>query len=152
MKRNLILVGWIIGILFPFGWLSRYSGLYRQVFDALFGPPWVHILMHSLLYFVLAYLLVGLLSKARSPIISRYRFGLAFALILVIALGQESFQLLYQGRLPGADEWLDIGVDLAGGSMGLLAFYVWVRRVSRQQVTTYHHASAVVHNDRRSSG
>ena len=120
MKRYLILLGWIIGILFPFGWLSQYSERYRQIFDTLFGPPWVHIVMHGMLYFVLAYLLVGLLTKTQSPIINRYRFGVAFGLILVIALGQEGFQLLYQGRLAGADEWLDIGVDLVGGYWGFL--------------------------------
>ena len=122
MKRNLLLFGWIIGILFPLGWLSHYSDLYRQVFNTVFGPPWVHILMHGLLYFVLAYLLAGLVLNAHLPTISPYRLMVVLGLILVIALGQESFQLLYQGRLPGTDEWLDIGVDLVGGGLGLFIF------------------------------
>jgi hypothetical protein len=82
--------------------------------------------MHGLLYAVLAYLLTGLLLR-RSPGISRYRFGLSLGLVLVIALGQEGLQLLYLGKLPGADEWLDVGVDLAGGSLGLLVFHVRTR-------------------------
>ena len=33
MWRKLILIGWVIGILFPFGWLTWYSDTYRQMFD-----------------------------------------------------------------------------------------------------------------------
>ena len=134
MRKKLILIGWVVGILFPFGWLTRHSDSYRQVFDTIFGPLWVHILMHSLLYAVLAYLLAGLLLRGPSPVISRYHLGLLLVLILAIALGQESLQLLYQGRLPGADEWLDIGVDLAGGSLGLLVFYLR-KRIPQLQAT-----------------
>lgn len=126
MSKKLILIGWTIGILFPFGWLTRYSNVYRHVFDTVFGPLWVHILMHGLLYAVLAYLLAGLLLR-RSPRISRCRFGLSLGLVLVIALGQEGLQLLTLGKLPGADEWLDVGIDLTGGLLGLLVFYVQMR-------------------------
>ena len=132
MRRKLILIGWIIGILFPFGWLTRYSDIYRHVFDVAFGPLWVHILMHTLLYAVLAYLLAGLLLRIRFTGISRYHLSLSLVLILIIALGQEGFQLLYLGRLPGADEWLDVGVDLAGCSLGLLVFHVRSRMCQRQ--------------------
>lgn len=152
MKRKLVLIGWIIGILFPFGWLTRYSAIYRQAFDTVFGPLWVHILMHGLLYAVLAYLLAGLLLRVRFTEISRYHLSLSLVLILVIALGQEGFQLLYLGRLPGGDEWLDVGVDLTGGSLGLLAFYVRARRMSQQQIADGHQVSSAAHNDRRSSG
>jgi len=127
MWKKLILLGWVIGILFPFGWLTWYSATYRQVFDTVFGPLWVHILMHILLYAVLAYLLAGLLLRARSPLLSRYHLGLSLLPILAIALGQESLQLFYQGRLPGADEWLDIGVDLAGGVLGILLLWIQAR-------------------------
>jgi hypothetical protein len=150
MRRKLILIGWIIGILFPFGWLTRYSNIYRRVFDTVFGPLWVHILMHTMLYAVLAYLLAGLLLRAQSPAISRYYLGLSLVLILAIALGQESFQLFYLGRLPGADEWLDMGVDLVGGSLGLLVFYVRVRMISRQQVASCRHVPSVAHKNERS--
>ncbi len=134
MWRKLVLIGWIVGILFPFGWLTWYSDTYRQVFDTLFGPLWVHILMHVMLYSVLAYLLAGLLLKARSPLLRRYHPGLSLLLILAVALGQEGFQLLYQGRLPGADELLDTGVDLAGGFLGILLFLIQTRKASRRPV------------------
>ncbi|MFZ5919070.1 MAG: VanZ family protein [Chloroflexota bacterium] len=134
MRSKLILLGWIIGILFPFGWLARYSDVYRRAFDTVFGPLWVHIVMHAMLYAVLVYLLAGLLLRAGSPTIRRHPLSLALVLVLVIALGQESFQLFYLGRLPGADEWLDIGVDLAGGLLGLVAFRLRGRRIARQPV------------------
>jgi len=86
MRRKLVLISWIIGILFPFGWLTWYSDAYRQVFDIIFGPLWVHILMHIMLYAVLAYLLAGLLLRARSSLLSRYHLGLSLLLILAVAL------------------------------------------------------------------
>ncbi len=134
MRRKLLLIGWIVGILFPFGWLTWYSDTYRQVFDTVFGPLWVHILMHIMLYSVLAYLLAELLLRARFPLLRRYHLGLSLLLNLAVALGQEGFQLLYQGRLPGADEWLDIGVDLAGGVLGILLFWIQMRANSRRSV------------------
>lgn len=132
MRRKLLLIGWIIGILFPFGWLTSHSDTYRRVFDMIFSLLWVHILMHTLLYLVLAYLLTCFLLRGRSARMSLYHIGLLFLGIFVIALLQEGFQLLYQGRLPGADEWLDMGVDLVGGSLGLLMFCVRVRRISQR--------------------
>lgn len=99
------------------------------MFDTIFGPLWVHILMHIMLYSVLACLLAGLLLTARFPSLSRYHIGLSFVLILAVALGQEGLQLLYQGRLPGADEFLDVGVDLAGELLGILLFWIQAKRV-----------------------
>lgn len=120
LRKKFLLLGWIIGILFPFGWLTLYSDTYRRVFDTIFGPFWVHLVMHTLLYLVLAYLLAQLLVATRSPKVSLRRLVLVLSLVLVIALLQESFQLLYLGRWPGADEFLDLGVDLTGGLLGIL--------------------------------
>lgn len=116
------MLGWIIGILFPFGWLCGYSDTYRQVFDTIFGPLWAHIVMHILLYCVLGYLLARLLLRAPSQRMRSYHFGFLFLAVLVVALLQEGLQLLYQGRLSGADEWLDTGVDLTGGLLGIVLF------------------------------
>lgn len=130
MRKKLLLIGWIIGVLFPFGWLTSYSDTYRQVFDMIFSSSWVHILMHTLLYLVLAYLLSRFLLRGRSAKMSLYRFGLLLLGIFIIAVLQEGFQLLYQGRPPGADEWLDMGVDLVGGLLGFLMFRIRVRGMS----------------------
>lgn len=132
MWRRLLLLGWIIGILFPFGWLCVFSDTYRQVFDTIFGPLWVHIVMHILLYSVLAYLLACLLLRAHSQRMRPYHFGFLFLAVLVVALLQEGLQLLYQGRLPGADEWLDTGVDLTGGLLGIVLFWLRARKMSQR--------------------
>ena len=128
MKRKLILIAWMIGILFPFGWLTRYSDVYRRAFDALFGPPWVHVLVHVAIYAVLAYLLAGLVLMRR-PLGIRPRYlGLLLAVILAVAVGQEGFQLWFKGRLLGASEWFDVAVDLAGALLGLAVFALLIRR------------------------
>ena len=122
MKRKLILIAWIVGILFPFGWLARYSDAYRRAFDALFGPPWMHVLMHAAIYAVLAYLLAGLVLRRRPSGTCLRRLGLLFAVILVIAVGQEGFQLWFKGQLLGAGEWFDVAVDVAGAFLGFAVF------------------------------
>ena len=132
MWRKLLLLSWIIGILFPFGWLCGYSDTYRQMFDTVFGPLWVHIVMHILLYCVLAYLLAWFLLRAHPQRMHPYHFGFLFLAVLVVALIQESLQLLYQGRLPGADEWLDTAVDLAGGLLGIVLFWLRARKASQR--------------------
>ena len=132
MWRKLLLLGWIVGILFPFGWLCVYSDTYRQVFDTVFGPLWMHIVMHALLYCTLAYVLATFLLGDRFPQESLHHLGLLLLVILVIALLQEGLQLLYQGRLPGADEWRDMAVDLAGGLLGIVLFWLRAKKVSQQ--------------------
>jgi len=134
MWRKLLLIGWVMGILFPFGWLCGYSDTYRQIFDAVFGPLWAHIVMHILLYCVLGYLLARLLLRAPYQRMHSYHFGLLFLAVLVVALLQESLQLLYQGRLPDADEWLDISVDLTGGLLGILLFWIQTRASPQRYV------------------
>jgi VanZ family protein len=90
------------------------------VFDAVFSPDWVHVVMH----FVLFAGLTVLLFPALFP-----RFGfksLAMVLLIGLAVGifQEGFQALslQSGSLSAAI--FDLGVDLAGSltsSMGCIA-------------------------------
>ena len=46
MRAKLWLAIWLIGLLFPLAWLGRFSTAYRRVFNALFGPEWMHVGMH----------------------------------------------------------------------------------------------------------
>jgi hypothetical protein len=120
MKRRLILLIWLAGILFPIAWLGSFWPAYRRVFAAIFSPEWVHVVMHAMLFAVLAALLLQLLFP---------RFGFK-SLILVLLIGlavgmfQEGFQALSleSGSLHAAI--FDLGVDLSGilvGSMGFNA-------------------------------
>lgn len=108
---------WILGILFPMAFLGRVWPAFGRLFDALFAPNWVHVLMHGLLYAVLAFLLVGWIS----PVTLTNGLKL-IGLVLLVGLLHESLQLLSAGVWPGWEpELFDLGVDLAGALLGLLA-------------------------------
>ena len=122
MRRRAALFFWIVGILFPMAWPTRFSTIYTRVFAHFFNPLWTHVLMHAFLFAVLAYLLVHRMNR-RMVIGSGRRIILGvLAVVLVIALLQEGIQLLYKARPPGTDEALDVGIDLVGGSLGVIAY------------------------------
>lgn len=50
MRRYCVLGLWLAGILFPLGWLGRFSASYKATFDAAFGAETMHIVMHFILY------------------------------------------------------------------------------------------------------
>ncbi len=135
MKRNLFLVFWIIGILMPMAWLLRPSPVAYRIFNTLFSPAWMHILMHSLLFAVLGALLMQRLSGTPAR-----RVGLTLTLVLAAAILQEGFQLLSRQSVLHPDNLFDITVDMLGGLLGLsasLAFRkIAARRAARTQVPT----------------
>jgi len=116
MKRNLVLAFWIFGILFPMGWFIRVSPLGYRLFNDLFSPQWMHIFMHSLLFAVLGVLLMQRLSGTLAR-----RVGLTLAFVLCAAILQEGFQLLSRQAVLHPDNLFDIGVDMLGGLLGVLA-------------------------------
>ena len=124
MKRNLFLVFWIIGILMPMAWLVRPSPVAYRIFNTLFSPAWMHILMHSLLFAVLGALLMQRLSGTPAR-----RVGLTLTLVLAAAILQESFQLLSRQSVLHPDNLFDIGVDMLGGLLGVGAV-LGVRKIA----------------------
>ncbi len=120
MKRNLFLVFWIVGILMPMAWLVRPSPVAYRIFNTLFSPAWMHILMHSLLFAVLGALLMQRLSGTPAR-----RVGLTLTLVLAAAILQEGFQLLSRQSVLHPDNLFDIGVDMLGGLLGVLAVLVF---------------------------
>ena len=133
MKRNLFLIFWIVGILFPMAWLVRASPVSYRLFNILFEPAWVHVVMHSLLYAVLGALLIqslyGRLAKG-------YAVGIVLALVLGVALVQEGIQLFSEQQGPHADNLFDIGVDMVGGAIGLLLALGLLSTRARQSLKT----------------
>ncbi len=122
MWKRILLVAWVLGILLPLAWFTRYSPLYLRAFNLLFGPLWTHIVTHALLFAALAYL-------AATSLGHRYWRQAPWAvavgvlgLVLAAGLFQECIQLAYKARPIVADDFLDIGVDLTGGAAGLLVF------------------------------
>jgi hypothetical protein len=129
MHARLGLLFWTLGILFPLAWLGKSSPAYRRAFDTVFGPEWMHVLMHLALFAGLGVLLVSAL-KATHP----WRAVLTTTgFILVVAVLQEGFQALSQGVSLGQVELLrraafDLGVDLAGGLAGLYSMLLLRQR------------------------
>jgi hypothetical protein len=121
MWKRVLLLLWLLGILLPMAWFTRYSPLYGRAFALLFGPLWVHIAMHALLFAVLAYLAGGELRRRVPAWPLRGHALLVLGLLLAVALFQEAIQLSYKARPAGPDELLDLAVDLAGGAAGFLA-------------------------------
>ena len=116
MKRNLFLILWILGILMPMAWLVRPSPMAYRLFNTLFSPAWMHIVMHTLLFAVLGALLIQRLSGTLAR-----RIGFTLALVLGAAILQEGFQLLSRQSVLHPDNLFDIGVDMLGGLLGAMA-------------------------------
>ncbi|MDE0076002.1 MAG: hypothetical protein OXO50_00695 [Caldilineaceae bacterium] len=127
MKRYLFLVFWTIGILMPVAWLLRASPVAYRIFNTLFSPAWMHILMHSLLFAVLG----ALLMQSLSGTLAR-RVGLTLALVLVAAILQEGFQLLSRQSVLHPDNLFDISVDMLGGLLGVLAVLTVRKRATER--------------------
>jgi hypothetical protein len=102
MKKTLLLLFWIAGILFPLAWLGKFSQGFRQAFDAVFGPLWMHILMHAGLFAFLALLIA--LQWSKFSRLARGKLVLpVLGAVLGVGLLQEGFQSLSSGAfLPGA--------------------------------------------------
>ena len=126
LRSRVMLCVWLLGILFPLAWLGSFSAAYRRTFDAIFGPEWMHLIMHACLFGVLGILLVMV---SKRPISLRMA---AFMALLFLAVGtlQEFFQSFSQGH------WLferqiarpvssDLLVDLVGGLVGLVILQIF---------------------------
>ncbi len=119
MKARLWLLVWLLGLLFPLAWLGRFSAAYQRLFDRIFAPAWVHVVMHAALYAGL----VLLLWASFKPPPGRKTVLLALGLVVVVGVFQEGLQAFSQGYvwIPGV--LFDLGVDLVGGAAGLGASY-----------------------------
>ena len=127
MKRYLFLICWTIGILMPVAWLLRPSPVAYRIFNTLFSPAWMHILMHTLLFAVLG----ALLMQSLSGTLAR-RVGLTLTLMLVAAILQEGFQLLSRQSVLHPDNLFDITVDMLGGLLGVLAVLTVRKRETKR--------------------
>ncbi|MEW6093294.1 MAG: hypothetical protein AB1531_04930 [Chloroflexota bacterium] len=121
--RTLILL-WLIGILFPMAFLGSLWPALGKVFNAVFAPGWMHLLMHAVLYAVLGFLLaIGI-----KPISAKHFLSLAGVIFLVGCL-HKTLQLLAAGIWPGPlPELYDLLVDVSGAALGMGLWKFWPRR------------------------
>jgi chloramphenicol 3-O-phosphotransferase len=120
MRKRLLLLVWIAGIIFPMAGLGRISPQFRHAFNAVFGPNWMHVVMHSVLFAVLVLLVLA--ATEWKP--GWRAAGVALLAILVVAVVQEGLQALSQGVFPLAGAVYDLGVDLCGGAVGYGVFLI----------------------------
>jgi hypothetical protein len=114
-KRVGLLLIWLLGILFPMAWLGNFSAGYRQIFDTIFGPEWMHWLMHAALYAGLAILSLLVFNL---PLDHRTVL-LVLGIVLLVGVIQEGMQLLSAVQIVSWNSIFDLGVDLIGGMIGL---------------------------------
>jgi hypothetical protein len=108
--------------LFPFGWLGLVWPAFDAVVGWLFPSAWEHAIGHTALFASL-----GLLALALIPAL-RARPWTYLALMLLVGLGQEGFQLLYKQRSPVFDDARDLATDLAGALVAFVLVWLWRRR------------------------
>ena len=121
----LILALWLAGMLFPTALPGKSSPAYRAVFNAVFHPQWVHVVMHLVLFAGLSLLLVILF---RLPLGWRTA-GLLLGAAALVGVGQEILQAFSQGFLYIWGAAFDLGVDLLGA--GLSYLLMWWRSLIR---------------------
>jgi len=121
--RVLLLVLWIIGILFPYYFMRRFSFAYQIGFDLVFKSDVTHVVMHIFLYAVLAWL-VSLVFSKKNKLISPF---IVVSVSLCISVLQEAIQLITIKSPAGIDDIFDILVDLSGAAIGIIVFR-WQRR------------------------
>ena len=123
MRFRLWLAVLILVLLFPAASLGRFSVVYGRAFIMVFGPEWVHIVLHIILYAGLSALLVHVLRlRGRNTL---------FVLLIILAVGisQETIQALSQGlallgRATLTNATFDLFVDLVGGLLGLAMLFL----------------------------
>jgi hypothetical protein len=120
MRKRIWLLLWVVGIIFPLAGLGQVSPRFQRAFNNIFGPNWVHVVMHALLFAGLVVLLLvafGLKPGWRTA-------GLALLAILLVAGLQEGLQAFSQGIFLFAGAAYDFGVDLLGGSTGYTLYHL----------------------------
>lgn len=109
--------------LFPFGWLGIVLPSFGSWLDSFFFNDWIHALGHGTIFCLLGLALLIAFPKLRS------RLLIFYALILVAAVEQEFFQLLYKQHLFVFDDSRDIFTDLIGAALALLLIRYLLPRV-----------------------
>ena len=105
------LLALVVFTLFPYGWLAELWPWADQIATFLFATEAAHAVGHALIFAC-----VGAAMLAVFPALRRQPWRY-LALILVVAVAQEGFQLLYKGRGVVLNDLTDIGTDLVAAGV-----------------------------------
>lgn len=112
-------------VLFPFGWLGEQIPAFGLFLGWLFATAREHAIGHSLLF-----LLLGLALLLSFPTLAKRPWRYA-GLMLLVAIFQECFQLLYKARPIVFDDMRDIATDLIGAALALGLVLLWRLQVDK---------------------
>lgn len=107
-RLALVLLPLALVALFPIGWLGEVYRPLGVVLDGALGTVEIHAVAHAAIFCAL-----GLALLAAAPGLRR-RPLLYLGVLLLLALGQEAFQLMYKQRPLVFDDFRDILTDLVG--------------------------------------
>lgn len=120
MKKRVCFVILLIGILFPFAAITRFSSRYATAFNAIFDFQLAHILMHALLFSALSWMVMSLIKKLPT----KHIFGICLGSVILVALAQEGIQMISVNTYAIGPAILDLGVDLAAGIIPPSIYYL----------------------------
>jgi hypothetical protein len=120
VKKYLVLIVLLVGILFPFASLMTVSDSYAAAFEMLFGTLASHIIMHAVLYAVLTLILLFIFRDLPQ----RKAIPLILLLVPVVAVLQEVIQAASVSSLRVNDTIFDLVVDSVACGI-ILSLYAW---------------------------
>jgi hypothetical protein len=126
VNKYLLLAFWSLAIIIPTAGVGRFFPAFRRLFDFIFAPHWVHVLMHVLLFAAL----VVIFDRVLSLPVAWQMIAVSLGVVLGIGLLQEGFQALESGYFSPPGALVDLGVDLCGGIIGLVIVYGLAARKS----------------------
>ena len=134
MWRRRLLLLWAVGLLAPAAWLAQAWPPLQRAFNWFFGPPWMHILSHALLFAGLAYLLGGLLAGSGWPRPPGRGGAADPAAGAAGGLGAGGSAIVDAGAAFHRAEVFDLAVDLTGAGLGLLLLQARRRNVGDEEM------------------
>lgn len=132
MRWRWISAAWALSLIAAALYLERSPPAHDSPVGRLISAEPVHLVAHAVLYGSLAALLAwrwfptDALAAPRAALRGRVlAAGLSF---VAVAGAQELVQSLSRERLPNVEEYFDLSVDVAGASLGLIAWSMADRR------------------------
>ena len=137
MRARIWLILLLLGLLFPTAALADYSNTYRSAFNAIFGPEWVHIIAHAILYAIFSFLVLRSLDQPPK----RPTVFIVLGIVLVTGCLQEIIQAASQGfdllqPTTISRAGFDLLIDLAGGLFGLVIYSLHHKRHAQKLLKT----------------